>query len=145
MQMPFFKVPGFPRLAMLLALAGNIAAAEVVTVVSPQNPTTTLSRSEVSNIFLGKINRFPNGQPAVPIDQPESSQPREEFYRDVSNKQPADIKAYWSRMIFTGRGQPPLVVDGDEQVKKTLAGRPDGIGYIDRAAVDDTVKVLAVQ
>jgi ABC-type phosphate transport system substrate-binding protein len=143
--MPFLKVPGFPRLAMLLALAGNIAAAEVVTVVSPQNPTTTLSRSEVSNIFLGKINRFPNGQPAVPIDQPESSQPREEFYRDISNKQPADIKAYWSRMIFTGRGQPPMVVEGDEQVKKTLADRPDGIGYIDRAAVDDTVKVLAVQ
>ena len=143
--MPFSKIPGFPKLAMLLALAGNIAAAEVVTVVSSQNSTTTLSRSEVSNIFLGKINRFPNGQPAVPIDQPESSEPRNEFYRDVSNKQPADIKAYWSRMIFTGRGQPPMVVDGDEQVKKALAERPDGIGYIDRAAVDDSVKVLAVQ
>ncbi len=143
--MPFSKIPGFSTIAMLLALAGNIAAAEVVIVVSPQNPTTTLSRSEVSNIFLGKINRFPNGQPAVPIDQPESSQPRKEFYRDVSNKQPADLKAYWSRMIFTGRGQPPMMVDGDEQVKKTLAGRPDGIGYIDRAAVDDSVKVLAVQ
>ncbi|MBC7161496.1 substrate-binding domain-containing protein [Immundisolibacter sp.] len=143
--MPFLKVPGLSRLAMLLALAGNIAAAEVVIVVSPQNPTTTLSTREVSNIFLGKVNRFPNGQPAVPIDQPEDSRPRKEFYRDVSNQQPADIKAYWSRMIFTGRGQPPMVVDGDEQVKKTLAGRPDGIGYIDRAAVDDSVKVLAVQ
>ncbi len=143
--MPFSKIPGFSTIAMLLALAGNIAAAEVVIVVSPQNPTTTLSRSEVSNIFLGKINRFPNGQPAVPIDQPESSQPRKDFYRDVSNKQPADIKAYWSRMIFTGRGQPPMVVEGDEQVKKSLTGRPDGIGYIDRAAVDDSVKVLAVQ
>lgn len=143
--MPFSKIPGFSTIAMLLALAGNIAAAEVVVVVSPQNPTATLSRSEVSNIFLGKINRFPNGQPAVPIDQPETSQPRKEFYRDVSNKQPADIKAYWSRMIFTGRGQPPMVVEGDEQVKKSLTGRPDGIGYIDRAAVDDSVKVLAVQ
>lgn len=143
--MPFSKILGFSTIAMLLALAGNIAAAEVVVVVSPQNPTTTLSRSEVSNIFLGKINRFPNGQPAVPIDQPETSQPRKEFYRDVSNKQPAEIKAYWSRMIFTGRGQPPMVVEGDEQVKKSLTGRPDGIGYIDRAAVDDSVKVLAVQ
>lgn len=143
--MPFSKIPGFSTIAMLLALAGNIAAAEVVVVVSPQNPTTTLSRSEVSNIFLGKINRFPNGQPAVPIDQPEDSRQRKDFYRDVSNKQPADIKAYWSRMIFTGRGQPPMVVEGDEQVKKSLTGRPDGIGYIDRAAVDDSVKVLAVQ
>jgi ABC-type phosphate transport system substrate-binding protein len=143
--MPLFKAPGVPKLAMLLALAGNIAAAEVVAVVSPQNPTTTLSRKEVSNIFLGKTNRFPNGQPAVPIDQAEGSQPRQEFYRNVSNQQPADLKAYWSRMIFTGRGQPPMVVDRDEQVKKALAGRPTGIGYIDRTSVDDTVKVLAVQ
>lgn len=143
--MPFLKSRGFRGLAMLLALAGNIAAAEVVTVVSPQNPVTTLSRGEVSNIFLGKTSRFPNGQPAVPIDQPEDSQPRIEFYRDVGNRQPAEIKAYWSRMIFTGRGQPPMVVEGDEQVKKALAERPGGIGYIDRAAVDGRVKVLAVQ
>ena len=143
--MPFLKSRGFRGLAMLLVLAGNIAAAEVVIVVSPQNPVTTLSRNEVSNIFLGKINRFPNGQPAVPIDQPEDSQPRKDFYRDVSNRQPAEIKAYWSRMIFTGRGQPPMVVEGDEQVKKALAERPGGVGYIDRAAVDGRVKVLAVQ
>jgi ABC-type phosphate transport system substrate-binding protein len=143
--MSLLKIFGFPMLGMLLALAGNIAAAEVVTVVSAQNPATTLTKSEVSNIFLGKTNRFPNGTPAVAIDQPEGAAPRVEFYQHISSKQPAEIKAYWAKMIFTGRGQPPMVVDSDEQMKKALASRPDGIGYIDRAAVDDRVKVLAVE
>lgn len=129
----------------MLALAATVASAEVVTVVSAQNPITALSRSEVSNVFLGKTNRFPDGTPAVPIDQPEGSTLRAEFYRGVSNRQPADLKAYWSKMIFTGRGQPPTVADNDEQVKKILASRPDAIGYIDRTAVDPRIKVLAVQ
>ncbi len=139
--MSCLKIVAFP----MLALVATLASAEVVTVVSTQNPTTALSRSEVSNIFLGKTSHFPDGTPAVPIDQPEGSAPRAEFYRSVSNRQPAQIKAYWSKMIFTGRGQPPAVADNDEQAKKILASRPDAIGYIDRASVDQRIKVLAVE
>ncbi len=139
--MSLLRLFGLP----VLALAGTLASAEVVTVVSAQNPVTALSRSEVSNIFLGKTSRFPDGTAAVPIDQPEGSAVRAEFYRSVSNRQPADIKAYWSKMIFTGRGQPPAVAGNDEQAKKILASRPDAIGYIDRASVDQRIKVLTVQ
>ncbi len=139
--MSFLKIFGLP----VLALASTLASAEVVTVVCAQNPVTALSRSEVSNIFLGKTSRFPDGTAAVPIDQPEGSEVRAEFYRSVSNRQPADIKAYWSKMIFTGRGQPPAVAGNDEQAKKILASRPDAIGYIDRASVDPRIKVLTVQ
>ena len=139
--MSFLRLFGLP----VLALAGTLASAEVVTVVSAQNPVTALSRSEVSNIFLGKTSRFPDGTAAVPIDQPEGSAVRAEFYRSVSNRQPADIKAYWSKMIFTGRGQPPAVAGNDELAKKILASRLDAIGYIDRASVDQRIKVLTVQ
>lgn len=144
-QVPILNALRIAVLSTLLGIAGSHAMADVVAVVSPENPATTISKRELSNIFLGKTNRFPNGTPAVAIDQREGSAPRVAFYRGVSNMQPAEIKAHWSKMIFTGRGQPPMTVDGDEQVKKALASRPDGIGYIDSAAVDDRVKVLAVE
>lgn len=143
--MCLLKILGLSLLGILLAVGNGFAAAEVVTVVSPQNPLAALTRSEISNLFLGKTSRFPGGAAAVSIDQPEGSAPRVEFYQNVSNKRPAEIKAHWSKMIFTGRGQPPRVVDGDEQMKQVLAGQPNGIGYINSAAVDDSVKVLAVQ
>ena len=143
--MSCLKGLGFLALVGLLTIGGGFAAAEIVIVVSPQNPTTALTKNEVSNIFLGKTNYFPGDGNAVPIDQPEGSQPRIAFYLDISNKQPADIKAHWSKMVFTGRGQPPMVVNGDAQVKRTLASQPEGIGYIDSTSVDERVKVLVIQ
>lgn len=131
-------------LGALLAAAGA-AVAEVVVVVSPHNPASALSRTEVSNIFLGKLRQFPDGRPASPVDQPEGSEVRTAFYREIGNRTPAEIKAYWSKMIFTGRGHPPPVAAGDERVKEIVAGQPGAIGYIGSASVDRRVKVLAVQ
>lgn len=131
--------------AVLLITSSLSAAAEVVPVVSSQNPLTAISRNEITNIFFGKTNRFPNGQAAIPIDQPDSSSTHEGFYRSIANRRPADIKAYWSKMIFTGRGQPPRVAPDDEAVKDILARKPQAIGYIDRKSVDSRVKVLEIQ
>lgn len=131
--------------AVLLITSSLSAAAEVVPVVSSQNPLSAISRNEITNIFFGKTNRFPNGQAAIPIDQPDSSSSHEGFYRSIANRRPADIKAYWSKMIFTGRGQPPRVAPDDEAVKDILARKPQAIGYIDRKSVDSRVKVLEIQ
>lgn len=132
-----------------LGLAGVLSAgpagADIVTVVAADNPVGTLTRSEVSNIFLGKRHQFPDGRPALPIDQPEGSPDRTVFYTAISNKQPAEMKAYWSKMIFTGRGQPPPIVDDDEAVKARLARHPNAIGYIDDAALDARVKAVTVR
>ena len=130
--------------AILLAASGG-ALADVVAVVSRQNPVSSLSRDQLSDIFLGRSQRFPDGRPAVSLDQPAASPAYADFYLLVSDKRPADIKAYWAKMIFTGRGQPPRVVAGDEQVKRTLSSSPNGIGYVDRQAVDDSVKTLTVE
>lgn len=132
-----------------LGLAGVLSAgpagAGIVTVVAADNPVGTLTRSEVSNIFLGKRQQFPDGRPALPIDQPEGSPDRTAFYTAISKKQPAEMKAYWSKMIFTGRGQPPPIVDDDEAVKARLARQPNAIGYIDDAALDARVKAVTVR
>ena len=127
---------------LLWLLAASGAGAEVVTVVAAGNPVTTLSRGDVANIFLGKTRQFPDGSPVQPIDQPESSPIRQTFYRTIGGQRPEELKAYWSKMIFTGRGQPPPVVQGDEAVKEALAHQRGSIGYIDANAVDSRVRVV---
>ncbi len=65
-----------------LALSLGVAASEadVVVVVSANSAVLTLSKEQVADIFLHKSNRFPDGSQAIPIDQPEVSKLREEFY-----------------------------------------------------------------
>jgi ABC-type phosphate transport system substrate-binding protein len=128
-------------LALSLAISAQ-AGADVVAVVSSKNPITALSKSQVTDIFLGKTVRFPDGTQAVPIDQEEGSPARDVFYATFAGKSPAQIKSYWTKVIFTGRGQPPKAVSNSVEVIKLIAANPQAISYIERSAVDSTVKVL---
>jgi hypothetical protein len=44
--------------------------------------------------------------------------------------------------MFTGHGQPPKVLADAAAVKKAVAADPKSVGYIDKADVDSTVKVV---
>jgi len=129
-------------LALALTLAVDTVMADVVAVVSSTSAITALSKAQVADIFLGKVNRFPNGALAVPIDQAEGSPAREEFYVLYAGKSSAQVMSYWAKIIFTGRGQPPKAAASSIEVRKLLAANPQAIGYIERSAVDGSVKIL---
>jgi ABC-type phosphate transport system substrate-binding protein len=133
---------GLGAVGLALSLAAAAARADVVAVVSVRSAVTTLSMSQVAGIFLGKVTRFPNGVQAVPIDQADGSVARDEFYAKLAGKSAAQLRAYWSKIIFTGRGQPPPQVANSEEMKKRLMQNPAAIGYIESNRVDDTVRVV---
>lgn len=123
-----------PLVAALLVVTG-MAHAEVAVIVNPAagvNP----SQSEVANVFLGK-NKSLTG-----IDQKTWSPVKDTFYTVVTNKNESQLNAYWSSLIFTGKGQPLATVEGDAAVVARVAGDEKAIGYVDSAAVTDQVKVL---
>lgn len=132
-------------LVLLAFLQGAIAAnaQDVVAVVSAKSPITALNAEQVADIFLGKTGRFPDGTMAVPIDQIEDSPLRERFYAAFTGKSPAQVKAHWSKIIFTGRGQPPRQAASGVEARKWIAENPNAIGYIDHSLVDGSVRVLA--
>jgi ABC-type phosphate transport system substrate-binding protein len=129
-------------LALALTLLVKTVTADVVAVVSSTSAITSLSNAQVTDIFLGKVNRFPNGTLAVPIDQIEGSPARDEFYATFAGKSPAQVKSLWAKIIFTGRGQPPKAVSSSGEVRKLLAANPQAIGYLERSAIDSSVKMV---
>lgn len=131
-------------LASLLgaALVHNIAAAELVVIVSSKSPVTTLRPDQVADIFLGKIAHFPDGSQAVALDQRIGSPERDEFYVKVASKTRPLVKAYWTKMIFTGRGEPPKEISGSVAVRKMVADNPSLIGFINKSALDASVKTV---
>jgi ABC-type phosphate transport system substrate-binding protein len=133
---------GWVAVGLALTLSCAVAKADVVAVVSAKSPITTLSMSQVAEIFLGKVSRYPNGLQAFPIDQAEDSAIRDEFYSKVVGRTAMQVKAYWARIIFTGRGQPPPTVSGDLEMRRRISENSAAIGYIDRSVVDASVRVV---
>lgn len=130
---------------LFFCLVANTAWAEVVVVVSTQNPTETLSRAELRDIYLGRLNRLSNGAAVEPVDQRESSPAYSEFYRHYLEMSPSQIKAHRSKLIFTGRGQPPALVTDDSAMVNTIATSPLAIGYLDSSAIDERLRVVSIE
>lgn len=127
--------------ALLLAMLTATAFAENVVIVHPSN-SNSLDSEMINRLFLGKAKSFPNGQSATPINLNDKQALREVFDKQILDKTPSQIKAYWSKLIFTGKGTPPEEVGSGAEVKAKVASDPSAIGYIDSSAVDDTVKVV---
>jgi ABC-type phosphate transport system substrate-binding protein len=133
---------GWVSLACALSFGLPFVNADIVAVVAAGSPIASLSKTQVIDIFLGKRTRFPDGSDAVPIDQTEGSVARDEFYLQLAAMSPAQVQAFWSKIIFTGRGQPPRIANTVLELKKLLLANPNAIGYLDRSVLDSSFKVV---
>jgi len=122
--------------AALLCAASLPALAEVVVVVNPKAAEASMTKDQVAQYFLGKSTSM------TPVDQPESAPIRAEFYKKATDKEPSQVKALWSKLVFTGKATMPKEVGDSAAVKKAVAGDPKAIGYIEKSAVDASVKVV---
>lgn len=119
--------------ALLLTLP---AMAEVVVVANPKAAEASMTKDQVAQFFLGKSTSM------TPVDQPESAPIRAEFYKKVTDKEASQVKSLWSKLVFTGKATMPKEVPDSAAVKKAVAADPKAIGYIEKSAVDASVKVL---
>jgi ABC-type phosphate transport system substrate-binding protein len=124
---------GLLALAALQAQAGAVVAAK-------DSPLGTMDAEEVKKVFLGREPQL-GGQSLTVIYQKDGPV-RADFEGKVLGKSGADLTAYWSKLIFTGKAQAPEEVGGDAAVKAKLAGSPGAVGYVSDGAVDGAVKVL---
>jgi ABC-type phosphate transport system substrate-binding protein len=123
-----------PACAALWLLAGAASAGPIAVVVNKDAATPT--QSEIADVYLGKSQSF------KPLDGPDGSALRADFYRKLTGRDPAQIKSMWSRVVFTGKGSPPREAADAAAMKAAIAADPKAIGYLDKAAVDGSVKVV---
>jgi len=127
---------------MLLLLPTAKVCAELVVVVNARSGVAAMSRNEVINIFFGRNRQFFNGIEAQPVDLFDSHPDRGRFYSALVGKDLADVNAYWSRQVFSGRLQPPPKMQTSEEVLKWIVSQPGGIGFIDLAKADARVRIV---
>lgn len=129
-------------LSLLLLIAPLSANAAIAVIVHPSN-SAALDNNTISRVFLGKLKSFPGGGQAVPVNLAESDPTTTAFNKSVLKKSGSQLKAYWSKLVFTGKGTPPKVIDSSAEMIKLVGSNPNLIGYVDASQVDGSVKVIA--
>ncbi|HUQ88835.1 MAG TPA: TonB family protein [Vicinamibacterales bacterium] len=139
-----FKITTVATLVVAL-LAGTPVAAQdgYRIVVNPSNPVSSLSKGQVSKLFLEKTT-WDDGAAAAPVDLLPASPVREGFSKDVLG---LSVPAAVDRMLAATRvagGNPPPAVASDREVLAYVRLKPGAIGYVSLAADITGVKVVAV-
>ena len=120
-------------LALLLVLScARLGATEFVVIVHPS--AQAMTKEKAADIFLGK-------EPTLtPVDYVDTVPIRAEFYKKLAARDLAQIKTVWIRLVFTGKGIAPKEYPDAAAVKRAVAADPKVVGYIEKSALDGTVK-----
>ena len=99
-------------------------------IANAKNPTHSLSKQDIQNIFLGKIQSFPNGEPAKPVNLSKGSASREAFMKEILKKNERSWRSHWARLLFTGKGKPPKEYKSTQDIIDLVEKKQQAIGYI---------------
>lgn len=116
-------------LAALCLSAQARADDEFALVMASDAPAIELRRETAEQLYLGRRTTSEDGRQVQLIDLP-AGPARDHFYRLLTGKNPSQIRAYWSRLVFTGRALPPREADSAEQLGQLLTQLPNSIGYL---------------
>ena len=128
-------------LLTLLLILPTLASAELVIVTGSQSSIASLTDNEARQLFSGQLRNI-GGQRIQPLDLPANDANRAHFYRSLTGRSPEQMRAYWTRLIFTGQGQPPREVSGHLELTSLVSSSPEYIGYLPASEVNDRVRVI---
>lgn len=133
MKKTFFLIP--------IIFAARCCFGDIAVIAHPNANTNKLNKASVRDLYLGNRQYVENTR-FIPLDQDASSQTRQTFYEQLIDKPENQLISHWSRLIFTGKGQAPISLAGDNSIIQFVQNNPNVIGYVNKKFVDDTVKVV---
>jgi len=133
---------------LALALTATASAQQYKLVAHSAVPVTSISRNDLSMLFLKKTSAYAkwgSAQKVVPFDLAADSAIRASFSKDVHKRTVPAIKSYWQQQIFSGRGTPPSELASDAEVLAAISSTAGGIGYVSGGAtIPSSVKQINV-
>jgi hypothetical protein len=117
------------------------ALAETAVIVHPSN-NNAIAQADLEPLFMAKKSTFADGSKASPYYLSADDAVRNQFDEKILGKSSGQLKAYWSKLVFTGKGTPPPELANSAEAVAKVAADPAGIAYVDKGAVTSAVKVV---
>jgi len=127
--------------ALLVALAAPMAAADVQVIANPGLSVAELSADDLKEIFLGSKTAVGGGAVEPVFEQ--SGAAHEAFLKTYVGKSDAALRTHFKTLVFTGKGAQPKAFASDGEVLKYVMATKGAIGYVSPSA--DTAGAKKIQ
>jgi ABC-type phosphate transport system substrate-binding protein len=130
-------------LSLMSISSANTTGYKVI--VHSDTDVTSLSKKQVSRLFLKKVKTWDDDLKVVPVDLLSRADARDDFSKTIHGKSVSAVKAYWQQRVFSGRDVPPTEKESDASVVAFVRTNPGAIGYVSESADVRGVKVIIVK
>ena len=114
----------------LLCLGADAADPPVVPYAGSCSSATTLARPALRDIFFARQTKWPNGDPIRVFVLPDRHPLHIRFSKETLGVYPYQLRSTWDRMLYSGTGVPPTVVNTPQEVRERVDETPGAIGYV---------------
>ena len=118
--------------------------AESVVIVNPQVSHLKITSIEVKRIYAMQLKKWPNDMPIKVFTLPDSTKEQRNFVISILKMQPYQLDRLWKRIIYSGTGKVPKVVESEEEMINQIMTIPGAIGFIENPALIIKAKQLGL-
>jgi hypothetical protein len=128
---------------IVIAFSIPLVSYSTVYIVTNQASGVTMMDKQVKRAFLGKIKQWKNGVSVDVCLEEANEEERNKFYSSVLGKTPSAYKAYWNRLLFSGKAAPPKTFGSQQELMSFVASKKGAICFTTSTeSVPDNVTVL---
>lgn len=131
----------YSKFFFLFFFSIHIYANSLVVIVSKDSNIQDITKKELSKIFLAKTKRLPSGGKSLVVEST-NKELQAKFYKTICNKNEKQLRKYWTKMIFTGRGQPPKKIKSIPELISFVKNNKNAISYIPFKDINNDIRVI---
>lgn len=132
-------------LASVMLLWGTHARATDI-VAHSSVAATSMPRSAAVAAFSMRMIRWPSGLPVRVFVMREESPEHQSLCKQLLDIYPYQLREAWNRLVYTGTGQAPIVVNTEEEMIEKVSSTPGAIGYVSRSLkTENNIHVLGIR
>ena len=125
-----FALPPLGILLCLLVLSGQLSAREVELLVNNDHvDAKQLTTTDLRAIFSMRKRNWGDNTSIRVFVLPDNHPLHKVFCMSVLKVYPYVLREQWDRIIFSGTGTPPTIVNNVDQLRRAVARTPGAIGY----------------
>lgn len=140
MKTNLIMIKNFLFVFFFILFVQSISFGQISVIVSSSSPHK-LSKDEAKEIFSASKTTWSNGSKVEVVDQSDSETGKK-FYDSFLGKPVNQVRVQWTKLILSGQAVAPIKAASDDDVKKSVSGKPNAIGYISSKSLDSSVKEL---
>jgi hypothetical protein len=106
------------------------AASAVDVLVNAGEPEQEITRAKLRGIFGMRLRTWPDGTPVRVFVLDDNDTLHQDFCKSVLQMYPYQLRQNWDRLLYSGTGQPPVLVGSEAELLKRVSETPGAIGYV---------------